>query len=65
MFEDYLALSADPDAARRAMVERYPLRRLAEPEDVARLAVFLASDDASWITGTDVVIDGGLTARCY
>lgn len=65
MLEDYLALSADPAAARREMIERYPLRRLAEPEDIARLAAFLASDAASWITGTDVVIDGGLTARCY
>jgi len=65
MLEDYLALSADPAAARREMIERYPLRRLAEPEDIARLAAFLASDSASWITGTDVVIDGGLTARCY
>jgi NAD(P)-dependent dehydrogenase (short-subunit alcohol dehydrogenase family) len=65
MLEDYLALSADPAEARRQMIERYPLRRLAEPEDIARLAAFLASDSASWITGTDVVIDGGLTARCY
>jgi len=36
-----------------------PLRRLGEPEDIAGAAVFLASDAASWITGTTVVIDGG------
>jgi NAD(P)-dependent dehydrogenase (short-subunit alcohol dehydrogenase family) len=36
-----------------------PLRRLGEPEDIAGAAVFLASDTASWITGTTVVIDGG------
>lgn len=65
MLEDYFALDADPAAAQRQMIERYPLRRLAEPEDIARLAAFLASDSAGWITGTDVVIDGGLTARCY
>lgn len=65
MLEDYFARDADPASARRQMLERYPLRRLAEPEDIARLAVFLASDAAGWITGTDVVIDGGLTARCY
>ena len=65
MLDDYLALDADPAAARREMIERYPLRRLAEPEDIARLAAFLASDAAGWITGTDVVIDGGLSARCY
>lgn len=65
MLEAYLAREPDPDQAYRQMIERYPLRRLAEPYDVARLAVFLASEDAAWITGTDVIIDGGLTARCY
>lgn len=65
MLEAYLQREEDPEAARRAMAERYPLRRLAEPEDIARLAAFLASDAAGWITGTDVVIDGGLSARCY
>jgi NAD(P)-dependent dehydrogenase (short-subunit alcohol dehydrogenase family) len=65
MLEAYLQREADPEAARQAMIERYPMRRLAEPEDIARLAAFLASDAAGWITGTDVVIDGGLTARCY
>jgi NAD(P)-dependent dehydrogenase (short-subunit alcohol dehydrogenase family) len=65
MLEAYLAREPDPDLAYRQMTERYPLRRLAEPSDVARLAVFLASEDAAWITGTDIVIDGGLTARCY
>jgi len=38
---------------------RLPLRRLGEPEDVAAAAVFLASDAASWITGTTLVVDGG------
>ena len=65
MLEAYLERTGDPIAARRELSERYPLRRLAEPDEIARLAVFLASDDAAWITGTDVVIDGGLTARCY
>jgi NAD(P)-dependent dehydrogenase (short-subunit alcohol dehydrogenase family) len=40
----------------------YPLRRVGEPEDVASTAVFLASDEASWITGTVVTVDGGLLA---
>jgi NAD(P)-dependent dehydrogenase (short-subunit alcohol dehydrogenase family) len=40
-----------------------PLRRLGQPEDVAGAAVFLASDDASWITGQTLVIDGGSTAQ--
>ncbi|MDQ6649665.1 MAG: SDR family oxidoreductase [Actinomycetota bacterium] len=39
----------------------YPLKRLGRPEDTAKLAAFLLSDDASWITGETVVIDGGVT----
>jgi NAD(P)-dependent dehydrogenase (short-subunit alcohol dehydrogenase family) len=37
-----------------------PLQRLGEPEDIANAAVFLASDAASWITGTTLVVDGGM-----
>ncbi|MBT2412786.1 SDR family oxidoreductase [Streptomyces sp. ISL-12] len=41
------------------VIERYPLRRLGIPSDVAQLVAFLASDDAGWITGETVRIDGG------
>ncbi|MFN7151142.1 MAG: SDR family oxidoreductase, partial [Microthrixaceae bacterium] len=37
-----------------------PLARLGEPEDIANAALFLASDAASWITGTTIVVDGGM-----
>ncbi|MDP7396823.1 MAG: glucose 1-dehydrogenase [Lentisphaeria bacterium] len=40
-----------------------PLPRLGTPKDVGRLAVFLASDNASWLTGDAVVLDGGMTCR--
>ncbi|MPY88737.1 MAG: glucose 1-dehydrogenase [Luteitalea sp.] len=54
----------DPDAARARNVKRHPLGRLGTPEDVANLALFLASDEASFITGGTYVIDGGaLLAR--
>lgn len=45
------------------LVSLHPLGRLGEPEDVARAIAFLASDDASFITGTSLVVDGGYTAR--
>ena len=53
----------DPDAVKQRLSLDIPLGRLGEPEDVAKLCVYLLSDDASFITGADVPIDGGLTAR--
>jgi len=40
----------------------YPLGRVGEPEDVVGAALFLASDEAAWITGAVLPVDGGLTA---
>ena len=50
-----------PDAARRAFVERQPLGRLGTAEEVAALAVYLASDESAFTTGAIHVIDGGFT----
>ena len=47
----------------KADMERYPLKRYGEPEDVARGIVYLLSDAASWVTGTELKIDGGRTLR--
>lgn len=44
---------------------RVPLRRLIEPEEIAAAVAFLASDDASAITGTNLIVDGGLTANLF
>jgi NAD(P)-dependent dehydrogenase (short-subunit alcohol dehydrogenase family) len=52
---DYLLTSFD----------RVPLRRLVRPDEIAAACAFLASDDASAITGIDLVVDGGLTANWY
>jgi len=47
--------------ARKTMERRTPLGRLGEPEDVARVALFLASADADFVTGAGIVVDGGLS----
>jgi NAD(P)-dependent dehydrogenase (short-subunit alcohol dehydrogenase family) len=44
-----------------AVAAAYPMKRLGTPEDTAKLAAFLLSDDASWITGETVTVDGGIT----
>jgi NAD(P)-dependent dehydrogenase (short-subunit alcohol dehydrogenase family) len=45
------------------MKRLYPFRGPGKPEDIAKMAVVLASDDASWMTGACVAVDGGYTAR--
>jgi NAD(P)-dependent dehydrogenase (short-subunit alcohol dehydrogenase family) len=51
----------DPDVFER-VAKWYPLGRIGEPEDVAGAALFLASDEAAWISGAVLPVDGGLTA---
>ena len=55
------AQAGSVEAARQAFVDRQPMGRLGTPEEIAELAVYLASDAAQFITGQAVVIDGGLT----
>jgi NAD(P)-dependent dehydrogenase (short-subunit alcohol dehydrogenase family) len=52
----------DPVAAERACIARHPLGRLGRPEDVAFGALYLCSDEAAFVTGASLVIDGGYTA---
>ena len=58
MIKPYLE---DPQA-RKVLEERQPLNRIGEPNDVSNAAIFLASDEAKWITGTILNIDGGKSA---
>lgn len=58
-----LAAAPDPAAERAALVARQPMGRLGTPEEIARAALYLVSDDAAFITGSSLVIDGGLTAQ--
>jgi NAD(P)-dependent dehydrogenase (short-subunit alcohol dehydrogenase family) len=57
-------LSRQPDAMDH-IISWYPLGRVGLPEDIAKAALFLCSDDASWITGVTLPVDGGLTAGSY
>jgi 3-oxoacyl-[acyl-carrier protein] reductase len=50
-----------PDNLRQALVEKIPLRRLAQPEEIAAAHLFLASDDAGYITGQVLFVDGGIS----
>jgi NAD(P)-dependent dehydrogenase (short-subunit alcohol dehydrogenase family) len=65
IFDDYIAHAADPRAELARLLGFYPLGRIASAEDVAQVAVFLASDESRYITGTDLIVDGGLLAKVY
>jgi 2-keto-3-deoxy-L-fuconate dehydrogenase len=56
-----IAAFDDPEAARAAFIARQPLGRLGTPEEIAALAVYLASDESAYTTGTAMVADGGVT----
>jgi NAD(P)-dependent dehydrogenase (short-subunit alcohol dehydrogenase family) len=52
----------DPEAERKRRTEGIPLGRLGLPEDVAQMALYLASEESAWVTGAALPLDGGLTA---
>jgi NAD(P)-dependent dehydrogenase (short-subunit alcohol dehydrogenase family) len=54
--------SEQGQALRKARIATIPLGRIGQPEDVAEMAVFLASEESSWLTGATIPLDGGLTA---
>jgi NAD(P)-dependent dehydrogenase (short-subunit alcohol dehydrogenase family) len=54
--------SPEGEAARRARIAGIPLGRIGQPEDVAEMAVYLASKESSWVTGVAFPLDGGLSA---
>ena len=63
MVEHHLAAQGDMAAAKAATAALHPLGRMGEPDDIAWGAVYLASDEARFVTGSGLVIDGGYTAR--
>jgi len=62
-FTEMFARSSDPAALRRGLEARQPMGRLGKPEEIAKAILFLASDAASFSTGSTLFADGGWTAR--
>jgi NAD(P)-dependent dehydrogenase (short-subunit alcohol dehydrogenase family) len=62
LIRELFSVVPDPEAHRRQRIAQIPLGRLGRPEDVAQLALFLASEESSWLTGAALPLDGGLTA---
>ena len=65
MIDGYFDDQPDPAASRAFAVGLHPLGRLGEPLDIADGFIYLASDDARWVTGTALTVDGGLTAGIW
>ncbi len=65
MIEKYFDATPDPAAARAEMEGAYPGKRIAHPREVANAVLFLASDEASFVSGIAIIVDGGLTAKAY
>ena len=63
MVEKHLTTMPDPDAAKEQLAQAHPLGHMGEPDDIAWGCVYLASDESRFITGSELVIDGGYTAR--
>ena len=65
LWENYLRSSADPDTVAQQTTALHPIGRRGVPTDVGEAVLFLASENASFITGADLVVDGGLTVRTH
>ena len=63
LVERLFAQEGDPEAAKAAIAARHPLGRFARPEEIAEAILFLASEEASFITGVVLPVDGGYTAK--
>jgi glucose 1-dehydrogenase len=65
MWDEWLLSSSDPEALARETEALHPLGRRGQPQDVASAVAYLASAHSAWVTGTCVVVDGGLTVRAH
>jgi NAD(P)-dependent dehydrogenase (short-subunit alcohol dehydrogenase family) len=63
MTRDFLASVPDRDAVEQAIIAKHPIGRMASADEVAAIAVFLASSDAAFMTGLAIPVDGGRSIR--
>ncbi len=61
MAENFFASCEDPAERMKFFTDRYPMKRFAQPSEIARVALFLASDDSSFITGQVIKVEGGFS----
>jgi meso-butanediol dehydrogenase/(S,S)-butanediol dehydrogenase/diacetyl reductase len=61
----YFEAHPDPVAFRGRVEREYPMRRIASTDEIAKVAVFLASDDASFVSGGHILVDGAILSRIY
>ena len=62
VIETPMIMQEDTKAAVEAFAKKIPLKRIAKPQEVTNMVLFLASDEASYCTGAEFVVDGGVTA---
>ena len=65
LVQSYFDKDPDPASLREEVSSKYALRRIATPREIANAALFLASADSSFVTGSTLVVDGALTVKCY
>ncbi|MFL5758293.1 MAG: SDR family NAD(P)-dependent oxidoreductase [Thermomicrobiales bacterium] len=63
LVQEWIDMQPDPAAAEASVLDQHPMRRIATPDEIANVIAFVASDEASFMTGTTILVDGGLSAR--
>ena len=63
MVENFLRDQGDVEQGRKALDAMHPVGHVGEPDDIAYGVLYLASDESKFVTGTELVIDGGYTAQ--
>ena len=63
MVNNAIAKSPDPERARRSIEDQIPLGRMAQSVEIAQMILYLAADESTFVTGSEFVIDGGVTAQ--